>query len=133
MLELESPPCTIPSVGKPNFEIKDGTMEVGIGHHGEPGIRIAELATADEMAQIMLDIILPDQPFVSGDEVVVLLSGLGATPVMEGYIVYKQSRRDPIRKGDQGASLLCRQLLYIIGYDGNHPYFDEAGRRALRS
>ncbi len=83
-------PCTIPSVGKPNFEIKDGTMEVGIGHHGEPGIRIAELATADEMAQIMLDIILPDQPFVSGDEVVVLLSGLGATPVMEGYIVYNK-------------------------------------------
>jgi len=83
-------PCTIPSVGKPNFQIKEGTMEVGIGHHGEPGIKITELATADEMAQIMLDIILPDQPFESGDEVVVLLSGLGATPVMEGYIVYNK-------------------------------------------
>lgn len=83
-------PCTIPSVGKPNFEIKEGTMEVGIGHHGEPGIKVMELATADEMAQIMLDIILPDQPFESGDEVVVLISGLGATPVMEGYIVYNK-------------------------------------------
>jgi dihydroxyacetone kinase-like protein len=82
--------CTIPSVGKPNFTIKEGTMEVGIGHHGEPGIKVDELKTADEMAQIMLDIILPDYPFESGDEVVALLSGLGATPVMELYILYNK-------------------------------------------
>lgn len=92
-------PCTIPSVGKPNFQIKDGTMEVGIGHHGEPGIKVADLATADEMAQIMLDIILPDQPFESGDEVVVLLSGLGATPIMEGYIVYNKVEEILSEKG----------------------------------
>lgn len=92
-------PCTIPSVGHPNFEIKEGTMEVGIGHHGEPGIKVADLATADEMAQIMLDIILPDQPFVSGDEVVVLLSGLGATPVMESYIVYNKVEEILSEKG----------------------------------
>ncbi len=83
-------PCTIPSVGKPNFEIKEGTMEVGIGHHGEPGIKVCDLATADEMAEIMLDIIIPDMPFTEGDDVVVLLSGLGATPVMEQYIVYNK-------------------------------------------
>ncbi|QOX62821.1 dihydroxyacetone kinase subunit DhaK [Anoxybacterium hadale] len=92
-------PCTIPSVGKPNFQIKEGTMEVGIGHHGEPGIKVADLATADEMAQIMLDIILPDQPFESGDEVVVLLSGLGATPIMEGYIVYNKVEQILSEKG----------------------------------
>lgn len=92
-------PCTIPSVGKPNFEIKEGTMEVGIGHHGEPGIKVMELATADEMAQIMLDIILPDQPFESGDEVVVLISGLGATPIMEGYIVYNKVEEILAEKG----------------------------------
>jgi len=92
-------PCTIPSVGKPNFEIKEGTMEVGIGHHGEPGIKVSDLATADEMAQIMLDIILPDQPFISGDEVVVLLSGLGATPIMEGYIVYNKVEEILSEKG----------------------------------
>lgn len=83
-------PCTIPSVGKPNFEIKEGTMEVGIGHHGEPGIKVVDLGTADEIAEIMTDIILPDIPFVSEDEVVVLLSGLGATPVMEQYIVFNK-------------------------------------------
>ena len=82
--------CTIPAVGHPNFNIDEGTMEVGIGHHGEPGIRVEKLKTADEMAQSMLDVILPDLPFTSGDEVVVLLSGLGATPVMEQYILYNR-------------------------------------------
>lgn len=83
-------PCTIPAVGHPNFEIKDGTMEVGIGHHGEPGISVQPLKTADEIAQQMLDIILPDLPFNSGDDVAVLVSGLGATPVMELYIVFNK-------------------------------------------
>lgn len=83
-------PCTIPAVGHPNFEIKEGTMEVGIGHHGEPGIKVEPLKTADEIAEEMLDIILPDLPFGKGDEVVILLSGLGATPVMEQYIVYNK-------------------------------------------
>ena len=81
-------PCTIPALGKPNFVIEEGKMELGIGHHGEPGIKVTDLKTADEMAEIMLDIILPDLPFISNDEVVVLISGLGATPVMELYILY---------------------------------------------
>lgn len=83
-------PCTIPAVGHPNFIIEDGTMEVGIGHHGEPGIRVEEIKTAEKMAEEMLDIILPDLPFRAGDEVVVLVSGLGATPAMEQYIFYDQ-------------------------------------------
>lgn len=81
-------PCTIPAVGKPNFTIEEGKMEVGIGHHGEPGIRVAELAPADEMAEMMVDAVLPDLPFAEGDEVVVLVSGLGSTPLMELYILY---------------------------------------------
>jgi dihydroxyacetone kinase-like protein len=80
--------CTIPALGKPNFKIEEGKMELGIGHHGEPGIKVIDLKTADEMAEMMLDIILPDLPFVSNSEVVVLISGLGATPVMELYILY---------------------------------------------
>jgi dihydroxyacetone kinase-like protein len=65
-------------------------MEVGIGHHGEPGINVCDLKTADEMAKMMLDIILPDKPFINGDEVAVLVSGLGSTPVMELYILYNK-------------------------------------------
>jgi phosphoenolpyruvate---glycerone phosphotransferase subunit DhaK len=83
-------PCTIPAVGKPNFTIEPGTMELGIGHHGEKGIEVCDLKTADEMAQMMLDIILPDLPFQRNDEVVVLISGLGATPIMEQYIVFNK-------------------------------------------
>ena len=83
-------PCTIPAVGHPNFKIEDGTMEVGIGHHGEPGISVQPVKSANMIAEMMLDIVLPDLPFVSGDDVVVLLSGLGATPVMEQYIVYNR-------------------------------------------
>ena len=92
-------PCTIPAVGHPNFTIEDGTMEVGIGHHGEPGIKVEPLKSADEMAAEMVDIILPDLPFASGDEVVVLLSGLGATPVMEQYIVYNKVEELLAEKG----------------------------------
>lgn len=83
-------PCTIPANGKPNFSIEPGTMEVGIGHHGEPGVRVEPLKSADEMAQEMVDIVLPDLPFVAGDEVVVLVSGLGATPIMEQYIFFSK-------------------------------------------
>lgn len=83
-------PCTLPAVGHPNFEIKDGTMEVGIGHHGEPGIEVCPLESAEGIAKRMLDIVLPDYPFSSGDEVVVLVSGLGATPIMELYVLYNE-------------------------------------------
>ena len=81
-------PCTIPEVGHPNFTIADGKMEVGIGHHGEPGLEVADIESAEAMAKRMLDIILPDLPFNSGDETAILLSGLGSTPYMELYILY---------------------------------------------
>lgn len=81
-------PCTIPAVGAPNFTIEPGTMEVGIGHHGEPGVAVEALASAQAMAERMVGIVLPDLPFGPGDEVAVLLSGLGATPMMELYILY---------------------------------------------
>lgn len=81
-------PCTIPAVGKPNFQIEPGKMEVGIGHHGEPGVEVTDIKPAREIADMMMDIVLPDLPFTAGDEVVVLVSGLGATPIMELYILY---------------------------------------------
>jgi dihydroxyacetone kinase-like protein len=86
-------PCTLPAVGHPNFKIEEGAMEVGIGHHGEPGISVCALETAARMAKRMVDVILPDYPFAKGDEVVVLVSGLGATPVMELYVLYDEIDR----------------------------------------
>ena len=83
-------PCTLPAVGHPNFEIKDGTMEVGIGHHGEPGIDVSPLEDAAHMAARMVDIVADDLPFEPGCETAVLISGLGATPVMELYVLYNE-------------------------------------------
>ncbi len=92
-------PCTLPAVGHPNFEIKDGTMEVGIGHHGEPGIEVCPLETAEQMAKRMTGVVLPDYPFQEGDEVAVLVSGLGATPVMELYVLYGEVEKILCEKG----------------------------------
>lgn len=92
-------PCTLPAVGHPNFEIKDGTMEVGIGHHGEPGIEVCALESAADMAKRMVDVVLPDYPFEAGDEVAVLVSGLGATPVMELYVLYDEIDKLLTEKG----------------------------------
>ena len=81
-------PCTLPAVGHPNFSIEPGTMEVGIGHHGEPGVRVEPLRTASEIAKSMTKIVLDDHDLPPGTEVAVLISGLGATPLSELYILY---------------------------------------------
>lgn len=83
-------PCAIPAVGHPNFQIDDGNMEFGIGHHGEPGINVQKLKPAKDIARDMAEAVIADLEPDSGDEVAVLLSGLGATPVMELYVLYDQ-------------------------------------------
>lgn len=87
-------PCTLPAVGHPNFEIKDGTMEVGVGPHGEPGMEVRPLETAAGMAKIMTDVVLGDfendMPVKAGDEICVLINGMGATPLNELYVLYNE-------------------------------------------
>ena len=87
-------PCTLPAVGHPNFRIEPGTMEVGIGHHGEPGVRVEPLKSADEVARSMCAIVLDDHNLPAGSEVVVLVSGLGATPLNELYILNDTIERE---------------------------------------
>ena len=83
-------PCAIPAVGHPNFDIKEGDMEFGIGHHGEPGINVQKLKPAKEIANDMAKEVIDDLEPADGDEVAVLLSGLGATPIMELYVLYDE-------------------------------------------
>ncbi len=92
-------PCTLPAVGHPNFKIEPGTMEVGIGHHGEPGVRVEPLKTADAVADDMLQIVLEDHGLTEGAEVSVLLSGLGATPINELYVLYDRIESQLDAKG----------------------------------
>ena len=83
-------PCTIPAIGKPNFEIADDEMEIGMGIHGEQGIERGKLKTADEIAEILADKVISDYPLKKGDSVAVLVNSLGGTPLEELYIVYRK-------------------------------------------
>jgi dihydroxyacetone kinase-like protein len=83
-------PCILPEMGKPTFEMDEGQMEIGIGIHGEPGIGKGELKSADEIVEKMMESILEDLPYQSGNEVSVLVNGLGATPKEELYVVYRK-------------------------------------------
>ncbi|WP_291636068.1 dihydroxyacetone kinase subunit DhaK [Clostridium sp.] len=83
-------PCIVPRVGKPGFTIADDEMEIGMGIHGETGIRTGKLEPADAVAKEMVDKIISDIPFVSGDEVAVMVNGLGATPLDEQYIMLRK-------------------------------------------
>jgi len=83
-------PCTVPAVGKPTFTLGEEEMEIGMGIHGERGIDRGKLKTADEIAELMLTKILEDLPFNTGDEVSVLVNGLGATAPSELFILYRK-------------------------------------------
>lgn len=80
-------PCTVPAAGKPSFELADNEMEVGMGIHGEPGTERKAITTADEIATELTQKVLDDMNLHSGDEVAVMINGLGSTPEMELYIV----------------------------------------------
>jgi dihydroxyacetone kinase-like protein len=82
-------PCIVPQVGKPTFSIKDDEIEIGMGIHGEPGIEVRPMMKADAIADAILGRILADMPLVKGDEVSVMVNGLGATPLEELLIVYR--------------------------------------------
>jgi dihydroxyacetone kinase-like protein len=79
--------CTVPAAGKPTFELAEDEMELGIGIHGEPGRRRVRLASAREIAEQLLEPILADLDFTSGP-VIVMLNGMGGTPLLELYLMY---------------------------------------------
>jgi len=82
-------PCTVPAVGRPTFEIRESEMEIGMGIHGEPGVRRGPMRPADAIAEEMLALLLADLPLASADRVSILVNSLGATPPEELYIVYR--------------------------------------------
>jgi dihydroxyacetone kinase-like protein len=80
--------CTVPANGKPTFELGETEMEVGVGIHGEPGRSRQPLAPARDVAHLLVDPILEDLPFRSGDRVIAFVNGLGGTPLIELYLMY---------------------------------------------
>jgi dihydroxyacetone kinase-like protein len=85
--------CTVPAAGKPTFELGDDEMELGIGIHGEPGRRRVPLAPARAAAELLVDPVLADLPYGTGDSVIVLLNGMGGTPLIELYLMYGEVKR----------------------------------------
>ena len=83
-------PCIVPEVGKPTFHIEEDELEFGMGIHGEKGIEVKKFTTADEIATNMLDKILEEADLKSGDEVSVMINGLGATPTEEQFIIFRK-------------------------------------------
>ena len=80
--------CTVPAAGKPTFDLPETEMEIGIGIHGEPGRRRIPLASAHEIAELLLDPILSDLDFTQGEGVIAFVNGMGASPLIELYLMY---------------------------------------------
>jgi dihydroxyacetone kinase-like protein len=84
-------PCTVPAAGQPTFTIGEDEMEIGMGIHGEPGVKREKLQTADQIATRMTGAILDDMLVQAGDRLAVMVNGLGATPPEELYILYRKA------------------------------------------
>lgn len=138
-------PCTVPKVGKPSFSIGEDEMEIGMGIHGETGLRRGKIEPADQVTEEILERIINDLPYTENDEVAVLVNGLGATPLDEQYIVarkvdqiLKDKKIKPYRYyvGEYATSLemtglsislfkLDDELKKLLDYPANTPFFKQ--------
>ena len=107
--------CTVPAVGHPTFELGEKEMELGVGIHGEPGRVRIPIAPARDIAAMLVEPILEDLPFRSGDGVVCFVNGLGGTPLIELYVVFNEVARILAGRGVQ----IARSLVgpYITSLD----------------
>lgn len=137
--------CTVPKLGRPSFEIAEDEMEVGMGIHGEPGIRRGKLLSADEIVDEMVLPIISDIPYQKGDEVAVLINGLGGTPLEELFVMYRRLAQILKREGIKihrsyvgeyatsmemaGASIsllkLDEELKLFLDAEANTPFFKQ--------
>ena len=107
--------CTVPAVGHPTFELGEKEMELGVGIHGEPGRERIPIAPARDIAAMLVEPILEDLPFRSGDGVVCFVNGLGGTPLIELYVVFNEVAQILAGRGVQ----IARSLVgpYITSLD----------------
>src|SRR5512146_2746760 len=91
--------CTVPHVGKPTFDLPEDQMEIGIGIHGEPGRQRLPMKPADEIVEMLMEPIITDIPYKAGDEVLLFVNGMGGTPLVELYIIYRKAYEIATRHG----------------------------------
>jgi dihydroxyacetone kinase-like protein len=122
-------PCSLPQIRRPNFEIGADEMEIGMGIHGEPGVVRAPLRPADAIVDAIVDLIFADMAPSRGERVAVLVNGLGATPLMELYIINRRLKQRPRRCEALRARDVGGKLLHLArdGRRVDHPA--QAGQR----
>ena len=138
-------PCTVPAAGRPTFTLAEDEMEIGMGIHGEPGMKREKLQSADQIAERMALAILDDLKPASGDRLAVMVNGLGATPPEELYILYRKASGMLAERGLKvhrayigefatsmemaGASLtffrLDDELAALLDYPAHSPFFTQ--------
>jgi len=91
--------CTVPHAGKPSFELADDEMEIGIGIHGEPGRRREKIQPADKIVEMLMEPILDDLPFMAGHDVLLFVNGMGGTPMIELYILFRKAHELAVKRG----------------------------------
>ncbi|MDR2864809.1 MAG: dihydroxyacetone kinase subunit DhaK [Spirochaetaceae bacterium] len=92
-------PCIVPEAGKPGFILAEDELEIGLGIHGEPGVSRGKIKKADELVEELLERVLADNPIKQGEEVALIVNGLGGTPLMELFIANKATHDILVKKG----------------------------------
>jgi dihydroxyacetone kinase-like protein len=111
-------PCTVPAVGKPSFELEEDEVEIGIGIHGEPGTHREKIAGANATADTLLDKILAEGIYGEGDEVAVMINGMGGTPLMELYLINDHVADVLACKGIKVAKTLVGNYMTSLDMEG---------------
>ena len=122
--------CTPPAKGSPLFELGEDEMEMGVGIHGEPGRRRVKLANANAIVDELLEAVVSDLPYNSGDDVALMINGLGGTPISELYILYGRAAPAARRARDQGHPQLRRRVLHLARHGRRLADARQARRRA---
>ena len=122
--------CTPPAKGSPLFELGDDEMEMGVGIHGEPGRRREKLADANAIVDELLEATASDLPFEQGDDVALMINGLGGTPISELYMLYGRAHEQLAGARDQRGAQLRRRVLHVARHGRLLAHAGEARRRA---
>jgi dihydroxyacetone kinase-like protein len=110
--------CAVPAAGKPTFDIGDDEIEMGVGIHGEPGRTRIKMKPANELVDMMMAAILDELPFKAGEEAIVMVNGMGGTPLLELYIAYAQVAKVAKAKGFKIARNLVGNYITSLEMQG---------------
>ncbi len=108
--------CTVPQAGKPTFDLPEDQMEIGIGIHGEPGRTRMPLKTADEITEMLAEPVISDLPLKKGDHVIAMVNGMGGTPLVELYIIFRKLHQILRGPRDHHRPQPGGQLHHLLGY-----------------